>query len=169
MKTKVISALKKELLIIELPEEWTFNIYKDQIGFCNEINKPIEQIKGSYTLLGKPDEIKEDDAKELVESWESVAKDGTRVYENYKNGIPKKRTALESFNSALESEIYWDVNPLGTEPNHIDYKFEKYKGEYHFKSESHKSRYGNAYEKWQQAEFDTFDRNRTLIFVKKLN
>lgn len=130
--------------MIELPEQWTFNIYKDQIGFCNEINKPIEQIKGSYTLLGKPDEIKEEDAMELVE--QSIH---SGLFAHYVKGIPVNtycyKTALDSFHSALESEIYWNVNP-------IDIKGQTFSNEHE--------------NKWQQAQEKTFDRNRTLIFVK---
>ena len=167
MKTKIITSLKKELLLVELPKDTQFDVlvnnplWKDGIKFLTGTDEKFHFIKGSYTLLGKPDEIKEEDAKAFVDRDKSVMFE----YKNY-NGGKHYLTDLESYNSALESEIYWNVNPLGTEPNHIDYKFEKYKGEYHFKSESHKSRYGNAYEKWQQAEFDTFNKNRTLIFVK---
>ena len=146
MKTKLITGLKKEVLVIEAKSKdiaWGFMFNKYGVK---------ELLK--WEVLGKPDEIKEEDAEKLVESWESVAKDGTRVYENYKNGIPKKRTALESFNSALESEIYWD-NPWGdrmpifVEASPSAFKFvEKEK------------------ERWKEAQEKTFDKKRTLIFVK---
>ena len=148
MKAKIITGLKKEVLVIELPEQWTFNIYKDQIGFCNEINKPIEQIKGCYTLLRSPDEIKEEDVMELVRSGSY-----TTTFWNHKTNDNHKsnqlKTALESFLSALESEIFW-VNPSN---NKLD------KSKPLIIQIEHLN-------KWKEAQEKTFDRNRTLIFVK---
>jgi hypothetical protein len=44
------------------------------------------------------------DPDPYIEKWESVAKDGTMVYENYKfNGVPKCRDAKSSFLTLLES------------------------------------------------------------------
>lgn len=157
MKTHTIKTPTAELLILELPEGWIFNAYKDQIGFCNEINKPITQIKG-YTLLGKPDEIREEDVMELVESWESVAEDGTKVFENYLTDVPKKRTAKESLLSLIETEIHWDVNPLGNRNPANDPDFP-------YLADAQQSRI----KEWQEAEQKTFDRNRTLIFFKLLS
>lgn len=178
MKTKIITGLKKEVLIIEIPKDSTFREIFGLIG-ADENNSPNYHLTvykfSDYTLLGKHDEIKEEDAEKLVDKIIPNGFTGSptpyKWYRDYTEPINSDLdypflNATESLLSALESEIYWNVNPLGAEPNHIDYKFEKYKGEYHFKSESHKSRYGNAYEKWQQAEFDTFNKNRTLIFVK---
>lgn len=136
MKTTSLT-LKRKVLVIELPE--SRNTF-DDLTFLNS------ETKG-YTLLGSPDDLKEEDARELVESWESVAKDGTRAYQNYKDGIPKKRTALESFNSALEKEILWE-NPYAEPDKFID-GFDN-----------------PCYEWWHEAESRTFDRTRTLIFVE---
>jgi hypothetical protein len=159
MKTITIKTLKKELLVIELPTaETKISIGLHCIGIKPPpIGKDASDINGYYhiytemfhgfKLLGSPDEIKEEDARELVESWESVAKDGTMVYQNYKDGIPKKRTALESFNSALEKEILWE-NTYAEPDKFID-GFDN-----------------PCYEWWHEAESRTFDRNRTLIFVK---
>ena len=175
MKTRLISKLNKELLIIELPkgakmlppEIINGNTY---ISYSPALFAPPTNLEllanGKWKILGKTDEIKEEDVVDLCDriGINNPLAD-CDFFAHYGNDETMFETAIESFHSALESEIYWQ-NPLGTEPNHIDYKFEKHKGEYHFKSESHKSRYGNAYEKWQQAEFDTFDKKRTLIFVK---
>ena len=178
MKTKIISKLKKEILVIETPlnvKDVIFNKGDNSLTWETEHLIISGYDLDGYTLLGKPDEIKEEDAKAFVDKTIPNGFTGSptpyKWYRDYTEPINSDLdypflNATESILSALESEIYWNVNPLGTEPNHIDYKFEKYKGEYHFKSESHKSRYGNAYEKWQQAEFDTFNKNRTLIFVK---
>ena len=150
--------LKKDLLIVELPENGYYEVFKHGILFKDHLESEREFIEGSYTLLGSPNEIKEEDAMELVESWESVAKDGTRVYQNYKDGIPKKRTALESFNSALEKEILWE-NPYGKEPIE-NLQSSTFGGE---KTIIHRNPMNIL---WHEAESRTFDRNRILIFVK---
>lgn len=149
MKTHKNLRLKKELLIIELPEDNWITVFPKLIWINDRETGKFHHIKGSYTLLGSPDEIKEDDAKELVESWESVAKDGTMVYENYKDDIPKKRTATESLLSAIERYLHWK-NPYG-----------KPKGNSNGSSE-----YYYAEQQYYEAEKNTYDRNRTLIFVK---
>ena len=130
MRTKIITSLKKELLLVELPENKnTF----DDLTFLNS------EIDG-YTLLGKLDEIKEIDLVDLVH--QSIHSD---LFAHYVEDIPVNtycyKIALESFNSALESEIYWE-NPLANEIHAPDI------------------------EEWQEAQEKTFDKNRTLIFVK---
>ena len=142
MKTTSLT-LKRKVLVIELPE--SRNTF-DDLTFLNS------ETKG-YTLLGSPDDLKEEDARELVESWESVAKDGTRAYQNYKDGIPKKRTALESFNSALEKEILWE-NPISLERAN------------HYKEMGNKFKFNGIMKCWHEAQSNTFDRTRTLIFVE---
>ena len=170
MKTITIKTLKKELLVIELPTaETKISIGLHCIGIKPPpIGKDASDINGYYhiytemfhgfKLLGSPYEIKEEDARELVESWESVSKDGTRVYQNYKDGIPKKRTALESFNSALEKEILWE-NPYGKEPIE-NLQSSTFGGE---KTIIHRNPMNIL---WHEAESRTFDRNRTIIFYK---
>lgn len=146
MKTKIITSLKKELLIVEAKD--------DNIAWAIVFQKYGAKAVAYYTLLGTPDEIKEEYAKDLVESWESVSKDGTRVYENYKNGIPKKRTAIESLLSALESEIYWE-NPHGKEEPNKSYFLD-----------DNGSFLRQDKKQWKEAKEKTFDKSRTLIFVK---
>ena len=158
MKTKIISTLKKELLVIEIPEETYYEVFKHGIYFKDHLNADRGFIEGSYALLGSPDEIKEENAEELVESWESVAKDGTRVYKNYKDGIPKKRTAIESFNSALEKEILWE-NPIKI-PSSDDINWFRNQRDGDFSE-----RYTRVFD-WYNNQEKTFDKNRTLIFVK---
>ena len=142
MKTTSLT-LKRKVLVIELPE--SRNTF-DDLTFLNS------ETKG-YTLLGSPDDLKEEDVIDLVESWESVAKDGTRAYQNYKDGIPKKRTALESFNSALEKEILWE-NPISLERAN------------HYKEMGNKFKFNGIMKCWHEAQSNTFDRTRTLIFVE---
>ena len=159
MKTYHIKdLLKKEILIIELPKNNWLSVFPRLIWICDRETNEYHYIKGSYTLLGSPDEIKEKDARELVESWESVAKDGTRVYKNYKDGIPKKRTALESFNSALEKEILWE-NPYGKEPIE-NLQSSTFGCE---KTIIHRNPMNIL---WHEAESRTFDKKRVKMFVK---
>ena len=132
MKTKIISKLKKELLLVELPEEKTISTLIDL------------EITYGYTLLGKPDEISKEDAVKLVD----ISFDTPRMYKDYKNNLPGF-TATESLLSAIEIEIYWE-NPLN---NKLD------KSKPLIIQTEHLN-------KWKEAQEKTFDKNRTLIFVK---
>lgn len=101
MKTKIITGLKKEVLIVELSDNG--NTFDD----LTLLNSETE----GYILLGKPDGIKEEDLKDLVEM--SLH---TNLFAHYVSGINPPntycyKTALKSFLSAIEKEIYW-VNPL---------------------------------------------------------
>lgn len=150
MKTKIIRGLKKEVLMIELPEGYelagltnsAIYYYDNQMNYEDY---PLSiSVDGKYTLLGKPDEINEEDVKPLVEEISSMY--GSYYCTEYKDYITDSisygyKTALESFFSAIEKEIYW-VNPLTNEIHAPDIK------------------------EWQEAKEKTFDRNRTLIFVK---
>ena len=55
---KIKDLLKKEVLIIELPEETYYEVFKHGILFKDHLESEREFIEGTYTLLGKPDEIK---------------------------------------------------------------------------------------------------------------
>ena len=151
MKTKIISTLKKELLIIELPEGTDMKdpiqilknkgnhlVYSKHNGHIISRNKLPD---GEWTLLGKLDEIREEDAEELVEPFDF----SYYVDYNHPSRGAYTITATESLLSALESEIYWNVNP-------IDIKGQTFSNEHE--------------NKWQQAQEKTFDKNRTLILVK---
>ena len=63
MKTKIITGLKKELLVIELPEYWDYEIIGDDKTFLYHQTKQNSNDKtiSSYNLLGKPNEIKEEE------------------------------------------------------------------------------------------------------------
>ena len=156
MKTKIISTLKNELLIIEYPEETYFEVFKHGILFKDHLEAEREFIEGSYTLLGSPDEIKDEDVKDLVE------KITTRQYKNY-GYVPHYfeyllSTALESFNSALEKEILWE-NPYGKEPIE-NLQSSTFGGE---KTIIHRNPMNIL---WHEAESRTFDKKRVKIFVK---
>ena len=139
MKSKIITSLKKELLIIQWQNDYEII---GQVLFGNSeqkgVLKNLVNLEG-YTLLGSPDEIKEDDAKKLVHLHENG------YYKDYINENKFFTLPSKSFYSALESEIYWNVNP-------IDIKGQTFSNEHE--------------NKWQQAQEKTFDRSRTLIFVK---
>ena len=107
MKTLKITELKKELLVVELPEYYIANAYLDKISICNEVNNPIHFIEGSYTILGKVDEIKEEDVLDLVEQIGKgqVVKMGG--WKNYKYKDLWCKTTLASFNSLLEKHFFW--------------------------------------------------------------
>ena len=145
MKTYYIEdLLKKDLLILELPEGYHYHVNKKGICIQGLDKSDWTVFKGSYTLLGKADEIREEEAKELVE--QSIH---TGLFAHYVKDIPVNtycyKTATESLLSAIESVIFWDVNP-------IDIKGQTFSSE-------HTNR-------WEEAQSRTFDRNRTLIFVK---
>ena len=153
MKTKIITSLKKELLIIELPEETYFEVFKHGILFKDHLEAEREFIEGSYTLLGSHDEIKEEDVKDLVKVVMG------KFYMNYNDDeTDPYYTALESFNSALEKEILWE-NPYGKEPIE-NLQSSTFGGE---KTIIHRNQMNIL---WHEAESRTFDRNRTLIFIK---
>jgi hypothetical protein len=168
MKTcHIKDLLKKDLLILELPEN--VKIYHDEDDEGNHIGysltkfgqdsvEPFGLING-YTLLGKPEEIKESDAEELVESGDAnPAGDrfvlGYRSYfEGYEDDIPQFtcKTATESLLSAIETVIFWDVNPIKLNP---------------IQNEKLGDIWGDKHSKWHEAQSRTFDRNRSIILVK---
>lgn len=151
MKTKIISTLKKELLLVELPENGYYEEYLDGIEVRDFLTDEVLTL-ANYTILGSPDEIKESDADELVERTGV----GHPSYQgewfvNYKDDESMFESAIKSFNSALEIEIYWNVNP------HLDVKgsvLDMTLGQW-----TDKKNFLEAQEK-------TFDKKRTLIFVK---
>lgn len=158
MKTLEIKGiLKKDILIVELPRKSDVEIFPNSVEIYNQFTGQEESIKGFYTLLGSPDEIREEDAKELVE--QSIH---TGLFAYYVKEISVNtycyKTAIESFNSALESKIYWNVNPY------------PYPSPYDPRSKTGRFEHGEELEKveknYNEAESRTFDRNRTLIFVK---
>ena len=56
-----------------------------------------------YDYICKGSELTEEIASELVDFWQNMANDGF-IYENYKTNLPKKKTAVESVISAVESK-----------------------------------------------------------------
>ena len=158
MKKRLIKTLKNEILVIELPEETYFEVFKHGILFKDHLEAEREFIEGSYTLLGSPDEIKEEDVKDLVK--QSLH---TNLFAHYVSGINppniyQYKTALESFNSAIESEILWE-NPYGKEPIE-NLQSSTFGGE---KTIIHRNQMNIL---WHEAESRTFDKKRVKMFVK---
>ena len=65
MKTAIISTLKNELLLVELPENGYYEEYRDGIEVRDFLTDEVLTL-ANYTLLGSPDEISEEDVKDLV-------------------------------------------------------------------------------------------------------
>ena len=134
MKTLELK-LKKEVIIVE-------NEFENKIDF-------IDNELGIFYFLCKGSELTEEMASELVDYWKNMANDGF-IFENYKDNLPKKLTANDSFISAVESkEKFWLENPIEI----IE------RGE-----DTEHNRVLNQNE-WQEAEEKTF--KNPLIFVKK--
>ena len=151
MKTAEIKdILKKDLLIVELPENGYYEEYRDGIEVRDFLTDEVLTL-ANYTLLGSPDEIKEEDAKELVEKTFTFYKDynGTNRQFNF---------ALGSFNSALEKEILWE-NLYGKEPIE-NLQSSTFGGE---KTIIHRNQMNIL---WHEAESRTFDKKRVKMFVK---
>jgi len=152
MKKRLIKTLKNEILVIETPEETYFEVFKHGILFKDHLESEREFIEGYYTLLGSPDEIKEEDAKELVQYL--TRRDLTITPKNYSKGKDGRFEDIiftESLLSAIESEIYW-VNPVKL-MHPLEY-LKRYKM-YHYDARQ-----------WEEAQEKTFDKSRTLIFIK---
>ena len=151
--------LKKELLIVELPENNWLSIFPRLILICDRETNEYHHIKGSYTLLGSPDEIKEDNVRDLVEI---VVEDDLLgvFYKNYKNPhyMMQPTSAIESFNSALEKEILWK-NPIKI-PSSDDINWFRNQPDSDFSE-----RYTRVFD-WYKAQEKTFDKKRVKILVK---
>ena len=150
MKTAEIKdMLKKEILIVEIAT-----------GLSQIRKNTLSVLKhDGYILLGKPDEIKDDDAKELVQYL--TRRDLTITPKNYskgKDGRFEDITFTESLLSAIESEIYWE-NPYGKEPIE-NLQSSTFGGE---KTIIHRNPMNIL---WHEAESRTFYRNRSIILVK---
>lgn len=97
MKTHTIKTPTAELLIVELPETGsTFDV-------LTAMNSETE----GYILLGKPDEISEDDAKDLVEIKDKIEREiGKPIffYKDYKDESRYYFRPVLSLLSLIESD-----------------------------------------------------------------
>ena len=156
MKKRLIKTLKNEILVIELPKNGYYSLSENGLQIRDHNSCLLANIKGSFTLLGSPDEIKDEDVKDLVE------KITTRQYKNY-GYVPHYfqyllSTALESFNSALEKEILWE-NPIKI-PSSDDINWFRNQRDGDFSE-----RYTIVFD-WYNNQEKTFDKKRVKMFVK---
>ena len=120
---------------------------------------PIEAIEiDGYEYKCKGSELTEEIASELVDYRQNMYNGGF-IFENYKDDIPKKLTAIKSFISAVESKKkFWLENPI---EKPINYDLWTKYGDF--------TQYGKILTekclKWKEAEEKTF--KNPLIFVKK--
>ena len=162
MKTyKIKNLLKKEILIVELPKWYkSFNYQKPLLEVRGDEPNLAEFLSlGRYELLGSSDEIKEEDASELVEETEMGVKLNSKKYKYraYDSQLGYA-TATESLLSALEKEILWE-NPYGKEPIE-NLQSSTFGGE---KTIIHRNPMNIL---WHEAESRTFDKKRVKMFVK---
>ena len=152
MKTVRINKLKKNLLIVDLPNGWDYEPIGDDKTFIyhqTEEETNDYHIEG-YTLLGKPDELTNEDSEDLVEKEERI---GKSYYMNYKDGYTYPFGALKSLLSAIETIVSWENSV--SKP--------KEKDEWGNKSSCN---YEWELEQWNEAESQTFNKQRTLIFIE---
>lgn len=146
--------LKKEVLIIELPRLCDYDASARKLWVKDTQSGEELTVKGSWGVLGKPDEIREDDAGELVDKREY---DFGTCYRHYSDKTVYAKTATESLLSAIETVIFWDVNPY-RKPDREEFEAQSMGGSEVF--------WKKITDHYNDAELRTFDRNRTLILVK---
>ena len=154
MKTLELD-LKKKVLIVEIPRLADYEFINKE---CKYLRIGKEEIKlnastlDKFEFLCKGSELTEEIASELVDFWQNMANDGF-IYENYKTNLPKKKTAVESVISAVESKgFYWLENPID-EPNKYVQKCMSFEN------------LSNQFKLFDEKEEKTF--KNPLIFVKK--
>lgn len=129
MKNVTITSLSRPILVVELSEGLS-QMRKNTLFILN---------RDGWVLLGKPDEISEEDAAELIPMHYDYAK-----------------TAVEYIIEVLESEIYWDVNPFESKADSLVSD----------NSANGCALYRKAFHEFCEAQDKTFDKQRTFIFVK---
>ena len=146
--------LKKEVLIVDLPID-AKNVYVSGNSIIYNTDKSCiaKPINDDYEFFYKCSELTEEIASELVDFWQNMANDGF-IYENYKTNLPKKKTAVESVITAVESKgFYWLENPID-EPNKYVQRCMSFEN------------LSNQFKLFDEKEEKTF--KNPLIFVKKL-
>ena len=105
MKTLELK-LKKKVLIVEIPRLSDYEFINKESKYLKIGNEEIKlnaSTLDKFEFLCKGSELTEEIASELVDYWQNMANDGF-IFENYKDNIPKKLTAIKSFISAVESK-----------------------------------------------------------------
>ena len=134
--------LKKDVLIVDIPELTDYEVFKHGIYFQFE-NNLRDFIEGNFTLLCKGKELTEEECEELVEN----SKDIDWFYKNYSNTNCSLFFAKQSFLSAISAQNHhWLVNP---------------ESKFHFNPEEFIQ---EEYERFMEAESRTL--KNPLIFIK---
>ena len=154
MKTLELK-LKKDVLIVEITRLADYEFINKECKYLKIGNEEIKlnaSTLDKFEFLCKGSELTEEMASELVDFWQNMANDGF-IYENYKTNLPKKKTAKESFISAVESkEKFWLENPID-EPNKYVQRCMSFEN------------LSNQFKLFDEKEEKTF--KNPLIFVKK--
>ena len=98
--------LKKDVLIVEIPRLADYEFINKECKYLKVGNEEIKlnaSTLDKFEFLCKGSDLTEEIASELVDYWQNMANDGF-IFENYKDNIPKKLTAIKSFISAVESK-----------------------------------------------------------------
>ena len=105
MKTLELK-LKKDVLIVEITRLADYEFINKECKYLKIGNEEIKlnaSTLDKFEFFCKGSELTEEIASELVDFWQNMANDGF-IYENYKTNLPKKKTAVESVISAVESK-----------------------------------------------------------------
>lgn len=142
---KIINTGVADVLAIKAPPHTTGWAIGNGVIYLSSV--AVKLPPGNWEPLGI--ELTEEQCREIIPRY-------NKAYPNYGNGHDGMfLTAKEAFASLMQANGCYSVNPYGEEPNHLDYKFEKFKGEFHFKSERDKNMYCDKWDQWQQAEANT--------------
>ena len=98
--------LKKDVLIVEIPRLADYEFINRECKYLKIGNEEIKlnaSTLDKFEFLCKSSDLTEEIASELVDYWQNMANDGF-IFENYKTKKKKKKTAVESFISAVESK-----------------------------------------------------------------
>ena len=159
MKTiEIKNLLKKDLLVVELETHFinsSYHIRETPKGVLLTDDTQEQKFLYNYTLLGKADEISEEEARELVESKPIFGKEYRGMYHIYpKESKLFTASSVLSLLSAIETVVFWE-NPLDEPSDEIGCECEECQEGFEIK-----------YNDFMIAQEKTFDRARTLIFVK---
>ena len=105
MKTLELK-LKKDVLIVEITRLADYEFINKECKYLKIGNEEIKlnaSTLDKFEFLCKGSDLTEEIASELVDFWQNMANDGF-IYENYKTNLPKKKSAVESVISAVESK-----------------------------------------------------------------
>ena len=154
MKTLELK-LKKDVLIVDIPRLADYEFINRECKYLKVGNEEIKlnaSTLDKFEFLCKGSELTEEIASELVDYWQNMANDGF-IFENYKDNIPKKLTAIKSLISAVESKgFHWLENPID-EPNKYVQRCMSFEN------------LSNQFKLFDDKEQKTF--RNPLIFVKK--